>query len=80
MLRSFAARVQELTRQRVAAAAQAHAEAARSRAPVDTGRLRNSIRAEADGLTARVVADCEYAAAVEFGTRRTAPQPFMRGE
>ena len=71
-------RVLDLTRQRVAAAAQAEAEAARSRAPVDTGRLKNSIRAEADGLTARVVADCEYAAAVEFGTSRTPPKPFMR--
>ena len=53
---------------------------ARSFVPVETGRLRGSIRAEAEGLTARVVADCEYAAAVEFGTGRTAPQPFMRGE
>ena len=79
MLRSFAARVQELTRQRVAAAAQERAEAARSRAPVDTGRLRDSIRAESDGLTARVIADCEYAAKVEFGTSKNPPRPFMRG-
>lgn len=80
MLKKFAGHVRELTQQRVLAAAQEKCEAARFRAPVDTGRLRNSIRAEADGLIARVIADCEYAAAVEFGTNRAAPHPFMRGE
>ena len=80
MLRKFAARVEALTAARVRIAAQEKCAAAKARAPVDTGRLRNSIRAESDGLTARVIADCEYAAAVEFGTGRAAPQPFMRGE
>jgi HK97 gp10 family phage protein len=59
--------------------ARAACEQARALAPVDTGRLRDSIRAEADGLSAKVITDCEYASAVEFGTSRRAPQPFMRG-
>ena len=78
MLKRFLARIEEKTIQHVRGAALAQRDGARSRAPVDTGRLRDSIRAEADGLSARVIADCEYAAAVEFGTGRTPPQPFMR--
>lgn len=64
---------------RVAEAAKEHCVRAKARAPVETGALRNSISAKADGLTATVTADCPYAAAVEFGTSRRAPQPFMRG-
>lgn len=65
--------------ERVAGAAQAGCEAAKSRAPVATGALRNSISVRSDGLTAAVYTDCPYAAAVEFGTSKRAPQPFMRG-
>lgn len=72
-------RIERQAAERVRAAAQEHCAAAKARAPVDTGRLRDSIRTESDGLTARVVTDCEYAFAVEFGTARSAPQPFMRG-
>ena len=79
MKRRALERIGELAAGRVAAAAQERCRAAKARAPVDTGRLRDSIRAEADGLTARVITDCEYAASVEFGTSRSAPQPFMRG-
>lgn len=49
------------------------AEGARARCPVDSGRLRASIHV--DGGT--VIADCPYAAAVELGTGRTPPKPFM---
>ena len=49
----------------------------RSYAPVETGRLRDSIRAEAAGESAKVTTDCPYAACVEFGTSDAAPQPFM---
>ena len=51
---------------------------ARSFAPVETGRLRGSIRAEAEGETARVTTACPYAAAVEFGTSDAAAQPFLQ--
>lgn len=64
---------------RVAEAARAGCEAAKSRAPVETGALRDSISARSEGLTAAVYTDCAYAAAVEFGTVRSAPRPFMRG-
>lgn len=64
---------------RVAEAAREGCEAAKARAPVDSGALRNSIEARADGLSAVVYTDCPYAAAVEFGTSKRAPQPFMRG-
>ena len=78
MLNKAMKRLDELAKERILLAAQARCENAKARVPVDTGRLRESIRVEADGLTARVVADCEYAAAVEFGTSRRSPRPFMR--
>lgn len=71
--------VTDLAEDRVLTAALEGCEAAKGRAPVETGALRDSISAQADGLTARVYTDCPYAAAVEFGTARSAPQPFMRG-
>lgn len=52
---------------------------AKQAAPVRTGNLRNSIQTdvESDGLTAHVGTAVEYAAYVEFGTRRMAPRPFL---
>lgn len=49
-------------------------------APVDTGNLRNSITTDArpGDLVAVVEATADYAAHVEFGTRRMRPKPFMR--
>jgi HK97 gp10 family phage protein len=47
-------------------------------APVDTGRLRDSLHADVDGDTLRIASDADYAAYVELGTRDHAPQPFMR--
>jgi len=64
---------------RVAEAADEGCLAAKARAPVETGALRNSISANVQGMTAVVYTDCPYAAAVEFGTSKRAPQPFMRG-
>ncbi len=56
--------------------------AARRLCPVDTGRLRASIgwRLEHDGrgLVAYVGTNVKYAAYVEFGTRYTRAQPFLR--
>lgn len=61
-------------------------QTARQLAPVDTGRLRDSIGLEGGGGEARasslasvsVVARAPYAGFVEFGTSRMGPQPFMR--
>lgn len=46
--------------------------------PVDTGRLRASIRTEVSGNTITLSAGTDYAEYVEFGTFKMNPQPFMR--
>lgn len=71
--------VTALAEERVRTAAQEHCEAAKGRAPVATGALRESISMKEDGLGAVVYTNCPYAAAVELGTSRRAPRPFMRG-
>lgn len=52
---------------------------AKQRAPVDTGRLRNSIAVEisAEGTSAQVGSNVEYAGYVEHGTRRNRAQPYL---
>ena len=79
MIRKGLKILEPLAAEQVQRAAEEYCAAAKSRAPVETGRLRDSIRAQCDGLSARVTTDCEYAAAVEFGTSKHPPQPFMRG-
>ena len=46
---------------------------------MDSGRLRDSVFAEtdADGLSARVGSDLDYAAHLEFGTTRMAARPWL---
>jgi len=67
----------------VAECAQSIADQARQDCPVAGGRLRDSIGVEvlADSagaaITARVVADAPYAAAVELGLGGQPPQPFL---
>src|SRR5437773_2523452 len=63
------ARVQELADH----AAEITAEEARARAPVLTGRLRDSIGAEGG----RVTVGAPYAAFVEYGTAHNAAEPFL---
>ena len=46
--------------------------------PVDTGRLRSSINHEIEGITGRVGSNVEYARAVEIGTEKQSPQPYLR--
>lgn len=59
------------------------ADEMRSRAPVDTGALRGSIKHEVFGFAVRVgpkvkpQGDRPYAPYVEFGTARMAAQPFV---
>jgi HK97 gp10 family phage protein len=58
------------------------ADAAKDRAPVLTGALRDSIEAsldhDAEGFFGVVIAQVPYAGFVEFGTSRQRPQPFLR--
>ena len=79
MLKKAMKQIEAAAQMRVRSAAEEACAAAKGRAPVETGRLRDSIHVVQEGLTARVIAGCGYAAAVEFGTQRSPAQPFMRG-
>lgn len=46
--------------------------------PVDTGLLRNSITHTSDEDTAYIGTNVEYAAYVEYGTSKTAAQPYLK--
>jgi HK97 gp10 family phage protein len=46
--------------------------------PVDTGKLRDSIRSEVEGLEMFAGSDLDYSVPVELGTRRAPPQPYLR--
>lgn len=75
----IAAAMPEKTRAVVAKVARDIEGYAKSVVPVDTGNLKNNIDVEfADkGLTAIVAPHTEYAAFVEFGTRRMSARPYM---
>jgi HK97 gp10 family phage protein len=51
---------------------------AQENAPVDTGRLRNSITHEIEGRYAVIGSNVEYAPHVELGTSRAKAQPYLR--
>lgn len=51
---------------------------AKEAAPVDTGRLRNSITWTTDGDAAYIGTNVEYAPYVELGTHRTKAKPFLK--
>ena len=75
-------RVRTDTRAKLAAAIAGAAHqieaGAKTRAPVDTGNLRNSISADQiDALSWAVTVGALYGAYVEFGTRHQAPRPFL---
>lgn len=57
--------------------AEAVAVEARKLAPVDMGRLRSSIQAQATDTGAEVVVGVEYGQFVELGTSNQPPQPFL---
>jgi HK97 gp10 family phage protein len=59
------------------AGAQRVCESAKEQCPVDTGALRNSIKTVSSEGRAQVRADADYAAYVEFGTSKMAPQPYL---
>lgn len=50
---------------------------AKTRAPVLTGNLKNSLQASGDGVSWRVDAAANYAVYVEFGTSRAGAQPYL---
>lgn len=69
----------QLARQRAALKAQEIRNEAVQMAPVDSGRLRQSISVQQqDADTWRTGTNVEYSTMVEFGTRHQKAQPFMR--
>jgi len=46
--------------------------------PVDTGRLRASIKVRLEGSTITIGADTDYAEFIEFGTHKMRAQPYIR--
>lgn len=68
------------TKKQLARAIIAMEKTAKEKCPVDTGRLRSSIRLRflREGFAADLFTDVDYAPHVEFGTRRQRAQPFMR--
>lgn len=57
--------------------AQKIAADAAGRAPVDTGRLRDGIKAEGSGMASTVTSEAPYSTFVEYGTSRAGAQPFF---
>ena len=51
---------------------------AKAKAPVDTGRLRNSISHEVNEQDVYIGSNVEYAPYVELGTARQKARPFLR--
>lgn len=51
---------------------------AKSKCPVDTGRLRNSISHASEGDSAYIGTNVEYAPYVELGTKRMSAKPYLR--
>ena len=51
---------------------------AKKLAPVDTGRLRNSITHAVDGTDVYIGSNVEYAPYVELGTSKQKAQPFLK--
>ncbi len=50
---------------------------AQEECPVRTGRLRESLTLRCNNKTAEIGTKVEYAAAVELGTRKSQPNPFL---
>ena len=61
----------------VAETARKVATDAARRAPVRTGRLRNGIRPDVNGLAGFVTSEAPYSHFVEYGTSRMGAKPFM---
>lgn len=78
-LHAFERGVGENVRAAVRRAGEDVEDLAKQLVPVDTGRLRSSIRTTYSdgGLTFRTLSDVEYAPFVEFGTSRSPAQPFL---
>lgn len=79
-MRLLRPRVRRATAAALEESGQALENGMKSLAPVDTGRLRDSIRTEIEGttVTAGPGREVDYAIFVEFGTSRAPAQPYVR--
>ena len=77
---AFKAELNEKLIRCLAESGQVVSDEAKNNCPVRTGALRDSIAAsvETDTLTAIIGSDLDYAIYVELGTRKQAPQPYLR--
>ena len=77
-VRSWAKEMETIGAEAALASARRGASLAREAVPVDSGELKNSISAEACGRNcAAVRAGAGHAAAVEYGTSRMQPWPYL---
>ncbi len=76
-LAEIAQRIEGSLGEIIAAGAEAVSQSAKSMCPVDTGALRDSIGVSMEGNRAEISANTDYAAYVEFGTSKMAPQPYL---
>lgn len=74
-MKTAGAKLSKLADLEASASAQIIANAARNRAPVNDGTLRASIHAQGSNGKYKVTASAEYAAYVEFGTKKRAKVP-----
>lgn len=78
-LPELARKIPDVTEQVVRKAAFDIEAYAKTVVPVDTGKLKNSITSEFPAVHSAIIAPhTEYAAFVEFGTRRMRARPYMR--
>lgn len=77
MLDDYAKRIKNGLPKGVALAGKEVEGEARAKAPVDTGRLRESITSSPDGLSCEVGTNVEYAIYQEFGTYKMKAHPFL---
>jgi hypothetical protein len=71
-------RVEEALASNLDAAVDEAEQLMKSRVPVVTGELRDSIGRDDSGRVRRIRVSAPYAAVIEFGRPGTSPQPFWR--
>lgn len=77
-LAAWAGNLEKMKAQLELEAAQRGAELARKYAPVDSGELRAGISVQQEANSAAVISAAPHGIMVEFGTSRSAAQPYMQ--
>lgn len=77
MLDKFSAKIESGAQKGIAKGAMLIADRAKALAPYDTGELYRSINSKAEGMSAEVGTNVEYAMYQEFGTYKMAAHPYL---